>query len=104
MNIQVLYFTGCPNHGPTVERVRELVQQLGIDAQINEMEVTARDDPAALKFAGSPTVLVDGRDIEPAQRQSPAYAFGCRTYNGQGVPPAAMIEPALREAAGQAIS
>ena len=104
MKVQVLYFTGCPNHGPTVQRVREIVRRLDIDAQISEVAVTAHDDPAAMAFIGSPTVLVDGRDIDPAQRQSPDYAFGCHTYNGQGVPPAAMIEAALREAAAQAVS
>lgn len=100
MRIQVLYFTGCPNHQPTVLRLRRVLERLGITAQIEQVAVTAEDDPAGLKFLGSPTVLVDGRDIDPAQRQNPDYGFGCRTFNGEHAPSEAMIEAALREAAG----
>jgi len=95
MKIEVLYFRGCPNYAETVKRVRQVVQQLGLDTQVEQVEVTASDDPAALRFAGSPTVLVDGVDIDPAQRDDPTYSFSCRQYEGSGVPPIAMIIRAL---------
>lgn len=98
MKIDVLCFAGCPNHRPTVERVNEVVRQLGIAATVNEIEVRQGDDPKALRFAGSPTVLVDGRDIDPAAQRGASYGFGCRTFGGDGVPPVEMIERALREA------
>jgi len=95
LNIDVLYFEGCPNHKPTIERVREVLDRLGIDARINETQVTPDDDPAELKFLGSPTVLVDGVDIDPAQREGVSYGFGCRTYGHEGVPPVRMIDEAV---------
>lgn len=95
MKIKVLYFRGCPNHPLTVKRVREVVDELGVDAQIDEVEVTSDDDVVSLRFAGSPTVLVDGVDIDPSQRENAAYGFGCRTFDGQGVPSKAMIRDAL---------
>lgn len=98
MNIEVLYFDGCPNHEPTVARVREVVRKLGVDAHITEVRVTQDDDCVALKFLGSPTVLVNGRDIDPACREGVRYGFACRTFAGQGVPPASMIEQAILEA------
>ncbi|WP_347242944.1 hypothetical protein [Thermogutta sp.] len=98
MKIEVLYFEGCPNHKPTVERTKDVLQRLGVDANIHELEVTQNDDPMIMKFAGSPTVLIDGQDIDPRLRAAPNYGFGCRTYGGAGVPPVEMIEAALREA------
>jgi copper chaperone CopZ len=100
MKIDVLYFRGCPNHEPTVQRVRDVVDRLGVEAEIDEIEVSREDDPAALRFLGSPTVLVDGVDIDPAQREGVIYGFGCRTYGGAGAPSEAMVEAAIREAAG----
>lgn len=97
MKIQVLYFTGCPNHEPTVTRIHQVVQRLGINVPIEQVEVTDQDDPAKIKFVGSPTVLINGQDIDPAQRDGGSYGFGCRTFAGEGVPPEAMIEAAIRE-------
>ncbi len=102
MKIDVLYFEGCPNHKPTVRRVRETLGRLGIEAEVNEVEVTAEDDAAALKFIGSPTVLIDGQDIAPAQRQKAGYGFGCRTFGGAGLPSAEMMENAIRTAGAAA--
>lgn len=98
MKIELLYFTGCPNHEPTAARVRQVVERLGVEADIDEVEVTAEDDPAALKFLGSPTVLINGRDLDPAQRDGVRYGFSCRMFAGQGLPSETMIEQAIREA------
>jgi hypothetical protein len=102
MNIDVLYFEGCPNSIPTLRRVKEVMDRLGICVKVNAVEVTEGDDPAALKFVGSPTVLIDGRDIDPSQRGQANYAFGCRVFGGAGVPPAEMIEAAISEALARA--
>lgn len=97
MKIEVLYFEGCPNHRPTVERVHEVVAMLGIEASVREIDVGPQDDPTVLKFLGSPTVLIDGRDIDPSKRDAVAYGLSCRTYAGAGVPSKRMIEDAIHE-------
>ncbi len=81
MRIQVLYFEGCPNHLPTVDLARHVVAELGLDAEVEEVEVTSGDDAVGLRFLGSPTVLVDGADIEPAARDRSDFGFSCRTYD-----------------------
>lgn len=50
MKISVLYFEGCPNHAPTVKRARSLVAQYGLDAEVEEIEVTTPDDVERLRF------------------------------------------------------
>lgn len=100
MNIEVLYFDGCPNHRPTLERVTQAVSRLGVIADVREVKLGQDDDPVAMKFIGSPTVLIDGQDIDPAQRAEASYGFGCRTFGGANMPDVDMIETAIIEAAG----
>lgn len=103
--VEILYFDGCPNHSETVERVHRVVSELGIDAEIVGVEVSTADDAERLRFLGSPSVLVDGVDIEPDARASRAYAFACRTYGeGEGVPPREWIVAALQDESGSASS
>jgi hypothetical protein len=105
MKVEILYFRGCPNHAPAVDRVREVLEQEGAPADVVEVEV--KDGPTAqeMGFVGSPTIRIDGRDIEPAARQAGAFGFGCRIYADEGkragIPPAAWIRAALKEARGK---
>ncbi len=95
MKIEILYFSGCPNHEPTVQRVREVAQELGIDAELVLRDVAEVDDPAALGFRGSPTVLVEGREIEAAATE-PTANLGCRTFStGSGVPDRSLLVQAM---------
>jgi len=93
MNVEVLYFAGCPNHPPAVGRLRSVIEQEGISAEIIEREVT---DPTPDGFLGSPTIRVNGTDIDPAQRSSASIGLACRCYEG-GLPSVEMIRAALRE-------
>ena len=100
MKVEILYFEGCPNHQPTSERVRAVIRDEGLSAELNEIEVP--DAAAAEKFGflGSPTIRVNGIDIEPALRHVRGGSFACRRYP-EGIPPTAMIKAALHEAKGE---
>ena len=39
MRVEVLYFEGCPNHAPTVERVRAELLSHGLPKKIEEVEI-----------------------------------------------------------------
>ena len=97
MQIDILYFDGCPNHLPTTELVREVVRALGVDAMVREVEVRNSDDAARLRFFGSPTVQVNGLDVDPAVRSSVDYSFSCRMYGRSGTPSRELVEQAVRE-------
>ena len=99
MKVNVLYFAGCPHHKPAVGLVREVAAELGLEAELAEVEVNSQADAERLRFLGSPTIQVDGIDVEPAARDRHDYAFSCRTYDGQGTPPRDMLAAALLEAA-----
>jgi copper chaperone CopZ len=68
---------------------------LGVNASIEEVEVRDADDAEGLRFLGSPTVVVNGVDIEPDARYRTDFGFCCRTYNGKGTPPRKLLEDAL---------
>jgi hypothetical protein len=68
VKIEILYFQGCPNHRPTLERVREVLAQEGTAAPIEHVLVLDPREAERLGFLGSPTVRVDGVDIEPEAR------------------------------------
>lgn len=97
--IEILYFDGCPNHERLVERLPGLLESAGIAANIELRRVADEETAAAERFLGSPTVRVNGRDIEPAAAQREDYGLKCRIYRTEtgltGMPPDALILAAL---------
>ena len=102
MKVEVLYIDGCPNHRCTVERVNELLQEFRLTTDVLEVPVTDLGSALAYGFLGSPTVRVNGIDVEPAARTSNQFGFMCRTYldgtNREGVPSVELIRQALEQA------
>lgn len=97
--VNVLTFPGCPNHLPTLDLVRNVARELQIDVELREVIVQSPEDAARLRFLGSPTVQVDGADIESGRRQDLGYSIACRIYGDSGIPPREMIALALEEVA-----
>src|SRR5882724_5597494 len=97
MKIEVLYFADCPNHAPAVDRLRTVLRQEGLSDEVSEIEVKDESAAKALKFFGSPTIRVNGLDIETDSRNFHETGFACRRYSG-GLPSEEMIRTALREA------
>lgn len=102
MKVEVLYFTGCPNHAPAVTQVREVLQQEAVSAETVEVEVNDADAARALCFLGSPTIRVNGQDVETSARDAQAFGLTCRTYAAggyrAGLPPVEWLRAAIREA------
>jgi len=96
VTIEVLYLEGCPSYPPTLALIREVIAELGIPARVISIEVKDSADAERRRFLGSPTVRVNGVDIEPAARDRIDYAWGCRRYGDAGVPPREMIAAAIR--------
>ena len=105
LKIEILYFDGCPNHLPAVERVRTVLQEMNLPDVVVEVKITDPATAKPLRFLGSPTVLIDGLDIEPAARDSDQFGFGCRTYLSEGrrdgLPAKELVQAAILEAIGK---
>ncbi len=97
--VEILFFAGCPNHAPTVQLAREVLSELGLDAEIREIPVETSEDAEARRFVGSPSVRVNGKDIELDAQTRTDFGLSCRMYESGGVPPKELLIEALREAA-----
>ena len=101
--VEVLYFDGCPGHEALLPRLREAVRDAGFDpAAIELRQVTSPDDAESERFLGSPTVRVDGRDVDPSAADRDDFGLKCRLYREDGqqarTPPEAWIRAALTSA------
>jgi hypothetical protein len=103
VRLEVLYFDGCPSHQQLVPTLRELAAAHG--AQLVQRRVETAHHAQRSRFLGSPSVRVDGHDIEPGAETRTDYGLKCRLYRsstGQsGLPPREWIEQALEETAAR---
>jgi hypothetical protein len=103
MRVRFLFYEDCPSHEPALERLREVLAEEGIDAAIEVVEVESEEQAQELRFVGSPTVLMNGRDIDPPPPDS-HYALACRAYRPEDgrispLPSRGMIRRAIGAAA-----
>lgn len=79
MNVALLYFGGCPNWREADLRLRAALAHVGRDdVTLEYRQVTTNEEAKALGFRGSPTVLVNGRDLF-ADSEGPV-GLSCRVY------------------------
>ena len=99
--IDILYFDSCPGWRAAEQRVRQVLIQAGLDGAVavRLVPVETEEDAQAHRFLGSPTVRVDGDDIDPAAAQCTAFGLQCRLYDSKGrlggLPPTNLIRSAL---------
>jgi len=100
MNIDILYTEDCPNYRAAIALVKDCVAELGIDADIQEVLVRGPEEARSMHFLGSPSIQVDFVDIEPGASERNDFAYACRTYQGEGLPPREMVIAALTGESG----
>lgn len=102
MKIEIFYFDGCPSYLDAANNVREALRLEGTAATLELVPVETEADAQTKRMIGSPTVRIDGRDLEGAQADERGYGLGCRIYrDGQsmaGWPSVALVRRALRQA------
>ncbi len=75
VQVKVLYTEGCANTPPTVQRIREVAAELGIHIALTQVLVSTTEEAEAHRFLGSPTVQVNGLDLDPAVRGVRDFGF-----------------------------
>jgi hypothetical protein len=100
--VEVLTFPGCPNRDAAIALVQRVCAQLGSHVEVRVVDIP--DQPAAehARFRGSPTIRVDGHDIEPGAERHQEYVHACRLYQVghslRGLPEEDWLRQALRTA------
>jgi hypothetical protein len=101
MKVEVLYVAECPSHPAAVKLVRDILAAEGVEAKVHEVLVRDEGMASELRFAGSPTVRIDGRDVVGESQDDQGFALSCRLYPGSkqvGLPPAEVIHRAILKA------
>jgi hypothetical protein len=102
MKVEVLYFDGCPTYKAAEKTLREVLSEQSMGAEVELVAVNTDEEAKRLRFPGSPTIRVDGRDLFPtAERED--WRLGCRVYATpeglRGSPTVEMFKEALPKGA-----
>jgi hypothetical protein len=101
--VEVLFIEDCLNYAAARALVERVADELHLEPDIRSIEVRDPDDARALRFLGSPTIRVRGRDVEPGADRRRDFALACRVYRSphgvSGEPDEAWVREALEAAA-----
>ncbi len=75
IEVTIAYTDGCEHTPPTRALVEQVAAELGLSIRLEMAHVTTVDEARRNRLHGSPTVLVAGRDIDPAMRERTDYGF-----------------------------
>jgi hypothetical protein len=107
VNVEVLWWEGCPSTDKARAAVDEALADLGMEGVPVQMrEVRTDDDARDAGFVGSPTILIDGVDLVPAAAEE-HIGLSCRVYRRRDgrvspIPDPDDLREALRSAAKRA--
>jgi hypothetical protein len=103
--VEVLYVEHCPNVPAALALVERVAAELGIDTEVRTTMISDQGAAEQARFVGSPTVRVDGRDVDPEGELAGEYTLECRLYRHQhrlaGYPQERSVRDALLWAAGR---
>ena len=101
MEVQILYFDGCPHWTLMAERLSAALTLTGSEATVVHRVVDTQEASERCRFAGSPLVLLDGRDPFPSTPG--AFGLTCRVYatpdGPQGAPTVEQLTEAIKKVA-----
>lgn len=100
VRVELLHIDGCPGSEALIPRLRRLLDDEGIGAAIEMREIGNGAEAERERFLGSPTVRIDGEDVDPGAAGREDFGFKCRLYRDRGEtsnsPPEEWIRSALR--------
>jgi hypothetical protein len=79
VKVELLFWKGCPSHPEALALLEEVLDARGVEAEVELREVFTREEAVELGFPGSPTIRVDGRDVDPEGAEAPPE-LTCRVY------------------------
>jgi hypothetical protein len=99
VKVELLFFDGCPGYEELLPSLQRLAAGAGAPVEVRRVETPEQAE--TLRFLGSPTVRIDGRDVEPGAETRSDYGLKCRLYRDASgghsrVPREAWLQAALR--------
>lgn len=78
--VELLWFDDCPNHEAAATMLREVLDEAGDTTPITSVEVPDEQTGRSVRFPGSPTIRINGIDVEPGFVDGKDYTPRCRLY------------------------
>ena len=103
MAIEVLHFDGCATWRAAVSDLQEVLSELGLEEEVRFVRVESLEEAERLRFLGSPTVRVNGKDVE-SSIASAGFGMECRLYWVDGKPTGSPPKLWIKDAIGAAHS
>src|SRR5918992_6107197 len=100
MRVELLYADGDPAAMPARQNLVEVLTEDAFETPIQMVAVSSPDDAALLEMHGSPSIRIDGEDIDP--ERVGAIGLHARDYGSGPVPDKALIRRAVQRARGWA--
>jgi hypothetical protein len=96
----LLWFQDCPNHQAARVLLEELLGELAPGTSVEDIDATDPEVARRHRFPGSPTIRIDGGDVDPSYKDPGDYTPRCRVYwtaaGLRGLPERAWVESALQ--------
>ncbi len=84
MRTEFLYFDGCPHHETALTNLKEVLSEAGLKEKIEIINIRSPEDVTTRRFLGSPSIRINGRDLEITEDETTEYSMRCRRYkNGE---------------------
>ena len=97
--LELLYFDGCPTYLEAEQNLSTVLEEIGVDTDLTLVAVNTDEEARRLRFPGSQTIRVDGRDLFPVPNRS-TWGLGCRVYATPEGPKGAPTPGMLRDELG----
>lgn len=78
--VELLYFAGCPNERAARTLVERIAAEETVPIKLELVEVHSAKEAEQRRFLGSPTVRVNGQDVEPGSQERTEFMLACRLY------------------------
>ncbi len=81
MRVELLFWEDCPSHPRALAELRTAMAEIGLqESAIVVREVSTQADAERERFIGSPTIRIDGEDVQPPPGEEP-FGLTCRVYH-----------------------
>lgn len=108
VRIEVLVRPDCANRPMAVAVVERAIAAAGVPVEMEVVDLETEEQGKDLRCLGSPSVLVDGMDVEPGANGRRDFTIACRLYRCgtglQGWPEETWVRSALLVASAQPAS
>jgi hypothetical protein len=81
IKIEFLFWEECPSHGTAWERLQTILKEKSLKAEVTRIEIKTEEDAKQWNFCGSPTIRINGKDIDTKGAQAQRIGLNCRIYH-----------------------